>query len=155
MNYRAASRAVSEERQLPAKNLFVDLRFALFLYIAANLFFTGISSDRTDIVTIRPELAAPELLLYGRNSAEYLARSYALDRSHDLGWTVAWYRLHEEMYMVWVCADFQEPYLIPLLYRQTDFLQHLLNFGRKHRSAILDRTHNVIHQNRNIVTLMK
>jgi hypothetical protein len=71
-------------RQSPAKNLFVHLRFALFLYIAANLFFTGISSNRTDILTIWPELAAPELLLYGRNSAEYLARCYAPDRSHIL-----------------------------------------------------------------------
>ena len=52
MNYRAASRAVSEERQLPTENLFVVLCFALFLHIAANLFFAGISSDCADIVTI-------------------------------------------------------------------------------------------------------
>ncbi len=52
MNYRAASRAVSEERQLPTENLFVVLGLTLVLYIAANLFFTGILPNCTHIVTI-------------------------------------------------------------------------------------------------------
>jgi hypothetical protein len=52
MNYRAASRAVSEERQLPTENLFVVLCLTLFLYIAANLLFAGILPDCADIVAI-------------------------------------------------------------------------------------------------------
>jgi len=55
--------------------------------------------------------------------------------------------------VVLVCADFYK--LVSLLYRQAYLLQRWLNFWRKNNPAILGPTHNVIHQNRNMVTLIK
>jgi hypothetical protein len=58
------------------------------------------------------------------------------------------------MYRVLVCADFYKLF-VSLLYRQAYFLQRWLNLWRKNDPAILGPTHNVIHQNRNMVTLIK
>jgi hypothetical protein len=52
MNYRAASRAVSEQQQLLTMNLFVVLFLTLFLYIPANLILAGMLTNCANEVTI-------------------------------------------------------------------------------------------------------
>jgi hypothetical protein len=52
MNYRAASRAVSEQRQLAGMNLFVVLFLTLLLHIATKLFFSSILPNSANVVAV-------------------------------------------------------------------------------------------------------
>ena len=58
------------------------------------------------------------------------------------------------MRMILICPYLQKPYLIPLGDFQTDFLELLVNGRREDRPPVLRRADDVIHQYRDVMTLV-
>ena len=102
------------------------------------------STDRTRVVSIRPELASPQMLLDARNFPKNFSRRDALDRSYYFRGAIPRYRLDEEMHMVLVCTDLQKFDLVALRNLEADRLQNFVNRSRKNRPAVLFRKHQMI-----------
>ncbi len=60
------------------------VRAALSFDVVADGLFAAMLSDRSDEVTIRPELSAPQLLFDLWTTGKDLAGGDALDGAHDL-----------------------------------------------------------------------
>ena len=59
------------------------------------------------------------------------------------------------MHMIFISADFQKPYLITHFNFNTYSFKDLFHFAIKYYPSVLCRKHHMVHQNRNIVTLME
>jgi hypothetical protein len=126
----------------------------LLLYISAYHLLVPVLADRADVISIRPELPSPQLLLHLRARGEYLSGCYALYYLHYLLRAVHRHTLHQEMDMVFVCSYLQKRNLIPLTNFQADLFELEVYFGTKYNSSILRWTDNVIQKYRNIMALM-
>ena len=126
----------------------------MLLYVTLNHIFVAVLAHRADEVSVRPELPAPQLLLHLRAGREYLSRRDALYQLHYLLRAVRRHTLHQEMHVVFVGAYLQERNLKALTDFQTDFLELLINGRREHRPPVLRRADDVIHQDRDVMTLV-
>ena len=122
--------------------------------VALDLAFAAVPADRADVVPVRPEFAAPEVLLDGRDPPEHLASRQAFDYAHDLCRAVRGNRLHEKMHVVPVRPDLEKPDLIARRDLQADVPQDFVHVRRDHRAPVLRRADDMVQQNRNIVTAM-
>ena len=122
--------------------------------IALDFPFASMTTNGADVVSVRPELSAPEVLLDLGYSGEDLSSSNALNGSDNLRGAVRRYRLNEEVHMILVCADLEEDHVIPVCYLQTNRLECLIHFPRENRSSVLRRADKMIEQDRDIVTSM-
>lgn len=154
MKLAAASCGVSEEGEIFLLKLLVLSLFPLILDVLFNHIFVPVLAHRADEVPVRPKLPAPQLLLDLRARREDLPRRDALYQLHYLLRAVHRYRLHQKMHVVFVRPDLQKRNLIPLADFQTNFFQLLINRRRKNGSAVLRRTHDVIHQDRDVMTFV-
>jgi len=130
------------------------VRVSLIRNVPANFCRTTMLSNRADVVAIRPELAAPQLLLHAGHPLEYFACRETFDDAHDLGRAVTRNRLHQEMHVGFVCPDLQKNELVAARNLQTHFAQNSVPFWGDHRSSILRRTHDVIQQQRSVRTFV-
>jgi hypothetical protein len=122
--------------------------------VALDFPFASVATNGADVVSVGPELSAPEVLLDLGYSGEDFSTSNALNSSDNLRGAVRRYRLNEEVHMILVCADLEEEQVIPICYLQTNRLESLIHFREKNRSSVLRRTDKVVEQDRDIVTSM-
>src|SRR5512147_239652 len=116
----------------------------LILNVVTNGGFCTMLSNCTDIVSITPELAAPQFLLYRRNSCKDFTRGQALDDLHDPGWTIAWHRLHQKMHMIPIGTNFYEYNVIALCNVQAHRFQDLIHFFTGDDSSVFGGTHDMV-----------
>jgi len=158
MNYPAASRGVSGTGRMPSEQpelLRMELGI-LFLpplrrNVPLDLTLAPVAADRADVVPIRPELPAPQVLLHGRHPAEHLASRQTLDDSDQLGRTVRRDRLHEKVHVIPVRPNLEERNLIPRGNLQADVPEHLVDLRREHRPPVLGRTDDMVQEDGHIV----
>ena len=86
----------------------VFLLASLFSNVIGDGGFGAVLTNRTDIVTVTPELTAPQLFLYAGDTSKDFTCCKALDSAHDFGWAVSRHRLYEKMNMIPIRTDFQE-----------------------------------------------
>ena len=127
---------------------------SLVFYIFADGILIPMFSDCTCKITVRPEFASPQLLLYLGTAPEYLSRSEAFYYGYNPGYAICRNRLHQEMNMILICANLQKFHLIPLLNIQTDFFQNIIYMVIKYCTPILGWKHQMVYQYCYIVTLM-
>ena len=158
VNYPAASRGVSGTGQIPSEKsellrveLGVLLLPALLDNVALDLPFAPVATDRADVVPVRPELAAPEVLLDRGHPAEDLPGGATLDDPDQLRWAVRRERLHQEVYVVPVRADLQERDLVPGRDLEADVSEPRVHVRRDHRTPVLRRTDDVVEQDGDVV----
>ena len=68
-------------------------------------FLRTVRADRADVISVRPELAAPQLLFDFRHLPKDFFGGDALDGSHDFRRTIHRHRLQQKMHMVRVGSD--------------------------------------------------
>ena len=123
-------------------------------HIVSNRVLVAVLSDRGDEKTVRPELAAPQLFLDVRTTRKHFARCDAFDGARNLGGAVSGNRLHQEMDVVAIGANFQKLDLITLLYLQAHVLERHVYGFIEHHATILGRTHQMVKQHTDIMTLV-
>ena len=124
--------------------LLIGLRLPLLLDIVANRFFGPMSPNRSDVITVRPEFAAPKFFLHTRHLFEDFTGRDAFDNLHDFGWTVGRNRLHQEMHMVIIRTYLDEVHFVPFADSQAHVFQDLIHFIREHDSSIFRWAHNMV-----------
>ena len=127
---------------------------SLLLYIFAYHLFIPVLPYAADVVSFRPHLPSPQLLLHFRACGKYFSRRYAFDRLYYLFRAVHWHALHQKMDVVFVGPDLQKRDLISLTDLQTNFFKLLIHFRCKYNSSILHRTDDVIQKYRYVMTLV-
>ena len=127
---------------------------ALLLDVVADGFFTFLLSHRSDEVAIRPELAAPQLLLDRRAARKHFARDQALENGHNLGGAVSGHCLNQEMNMVAINADFQKRDLEAQSDVKTNLSKHRFDGFVKHNPTISGNAYQMIDQHTYIMTLV-
>ena len=85
---------------------------SLALDVVSDRVFVSVLTYSTGEVSVRPEFAAPQLLLHVWAPSEYLARSKTLDHRDNLRHTIRRHRLNQKMHVLFIRADFQELDLI-------------------------------------------
>jgi hypothetical protein len=92
--------------------LSIVLILALVFDIVLNCLFVAVLTYSTRIVTIRPELSAPQLLFNFRTGLEYLFSGNTFDGLNDLLDAVHWDGLDEKMDVVLISANFEKSYVV-------------------------------------------
>jgi hypothetical protein len=160
MKLRAAScavsrvRNVSKQRELLIMQLLVLFFPALLLDVFANHLLVAVLAYRADVIALRPELAAPQLLSHLWTGHKDFSRRNALDDLHDLFRTVHRHRLHQEMHVVFVRADLQKRNLVAFADLLANLFELLVYFRAKYHAAVLGWTNDVVQQYRDVVTLV-
>src|SRR5436853_1022526 len=81
-------------------------RIALFLallpHILANDRFISVTAYGTDEIAFRPKLATPQTLFDSRDALKNLTDRETFDDLDDFVWTIARYRLHQKMDVIFV-----------------------------------------------------
>ena len=93
------------------------------------------------IITLGPELTAPQLTLHLRMKTENLLRRDALHQLNLPTRTQKRYALNQKMDMVLVRADLNELQLIALRYLQTNLSKALVNLFGENNTTIFRRTY--------------
>lgn len=132
--------------------LAVMSRLTLLFDVFPDRFFTRVLSNRSNVVSIRPELTTPQLLLDLGNTSENLTGGNAFDDPYNFGRTIGWNRLDEKMHMVLIGSKLQKNNLIPFGNLQTDGFEFFIDFGVKHHTPVFRRAHNMLDQDRDIMT---
>ena len=127
---------------------------ALLLDVLADHLLVAVLPDCADVIAIRPELAAPQLLLYIGAGRKDFSRRDALDDLHDLLRAIPGHRLHQKMHVVFVRADLQKRDLMSLADFDTNLFEFLVYLRAKDYSAVLGWTHDVVQQYRNVMALV-
>ena len=117
---------------------------ALILYVALDCFLVAVLTHRINVVAAGPELASPENLRDLRVKREELSCSETFDYLDDLFWRLHGNSLNEEVHMILVCSNFNEPDLIRNLNLSTHFLEGLLNCFCENLLSELCRTNEVV-----------
>ena len=105
-------------------------------------------------IAIRPELASPKLLLNVRTASKDLSRRQAFYGRDYLCHAVRWNRLHKEMDVILVCADFQEFHLISLLNLYAYLFYLRVHVLVEHGASVLCRKDQMIYEYRDIVAFV-
>ena len=134
--------------------LLIFLFPALLLYILAYHLLVPVLPDRADVISIRPKLPSPQLLLYFRAGCKYFSRRYALYDLHYLLRAVHRHTLHQKMDVVFVRSYLKECDLIPVANSQADLFEFLIYFGVEYNSSVLRRADYVIKKYRYVMALM-
>ena len=134
--------------------LLIFLFPALLLYVLAYHLLVPVLPDRAYVISIRPQLPSPQLLLYLRAGRKYFSRRYTLYDLHYLLRTVHRHTLHQEMDVVFVCPNLKKCNLIPVANSQADLFEFLVYFGAKYNSSVLRRTDYVIKKYRYVMALV-
>jgi hypothetical protein len=129
----------------------IFLGSTLFRHIFANLSFTAVLPNRTDVVTCGPKRPAPQLFLDAGRAAKDLPRRQALDDPDNLRRTVTRHRLHQKMYVIAIGSDLKETDFVTSSNVQTDCPQHLIDVRPHDDAPIFRGTHDVIQQDRNVM----
>jgi hypothetical protein len=87
---------------------------ALILDVSAYHRLVAVFAHRACEVTVRPEFAAPQLLLDLRAPAEDLSRRQTLQHLNESRHAVGRHRLNEKMNMILVRPDLQKLHLVAL-----------------------------------------
>ena len=87
---------------------------ALLPDIGANDCFIPMTSYGTDEIPLRPKFATPQTLFDSRDAVKDLAGREAFDALDKLGWAIVRHRLHQKMDMIFIRANLQKGYVIPL-----------------------------------------
>ena len=82
--------------------------------IFANDFFIPMTTDGTDEIPFGPKFATPQTLFDCRDAVKDLAGREAFDDLDKLGWAIVRHRLYQKMDMIFISANFQKSYFIPL-----------------------------------------
>ena len=122
--------------------------------VALDFSFASVAADGADVIPVRPEFPAPEVLLDCGYPEENLASRDAFNRPDNLCRAIGRDGLHEEMDMVAICADLDKHEIIPHCNLQTDISERPVHFGREYRSPILGGAHDMIQQARNVMATM-
>jgi hypothetical protein len=141
--------AVLKEPELP---VFFDL--ALLLNIVPDHLFVAVRPDGADKISIRPELAAPQVAFHFRAGFKDFSCRHALDDLDNLFRAVPRHTLHQKMHVIPVRANFQERNFVSFLNLGTDFFQFVIDGCAQHTTSVLSRAHDVIQQDGNIMVLV-
>ena len=106
---------------LGVQTLIVVMR-ALVLNVMLYRLFVRVLSDRTGVVSVTPELSAPQLLFDLWTLLKNFSRGNAFHGLNDLFDTVHWDGLDEEMDMILIRTDFEKRYVISFTDFKTDLL---------------------------------
>ena len=87
---------------------------ALLPDIFANDGFIPMTTYGTDEIPFGPKFATPQTLFDGRDAVKDLAGREAFDDLDNLGWAIVRHRLHQKMDMIFISANLQKGYFIPL-----------------------------------------
>lgn len=127
---------------------------ALLLYILAYHLLVAMLTDRADVISSRPELPSPQLLLDLRVGGKDSSRRYTLYDLYYLLRAVGRHALHQKMHMVFVGSYFQKCNFISLTDFQANLFEFEIYFWTKYNSSILRWADYVIEKYRNIMALM-
>src|SRR3954462_5096897 len=97
-----------------AMQLRIGFFTALLPDIFANDFFIPVTTYGTDEITFGPKFTTPQTLFDSRDAVKDLAGREAFDDLDNLGWAIARHRLHQKMNMIFISANLQKGYVIPL-----------------------------------------
>ena len=137
-----------------AMQLLIAFFTALLLDILANDFFIPVTAYGTDARAFGPKRATPQTLFDGRDAVKELAGRETFDDLDHLGRALARHRLHQKMDMIFVGTDFSKGYFLSFSDVQVDIFQHGVDFRVKDDPSILRRTHDMVHQGRDMVPFM-
>jgi len=126
----------------------------LLFDICGDGFLAAVFPYRACEIAIRPELASPKLLLNLRTASKDLSCRQAFYRRDYLCHAVPWNRLHEEMNVVLVGADFQEFHLIALLNLYAYLFYRRVHVLIENGTSVLCRKDQMIYKYRNIVAFV-
>ena len=87
---------------------------ALLPDIFANDFFIPMTTYGTDEISFGPKFATPQTLFDSRDAVKDLAGREAFDDLDNLGWAIVRHRLPQKMDMIFISANLQKGYFIPL-----------------------------------------
>ena len=127
---------------------------ARLLDVPAYHLLVAVLADCAHVIAIRPELAAPQLLLHLWTGRKDFSRRDALDDLHNLLRAIHRHRLHQKMDVVFVRADLQKRDLMPLADFDTNLFKFLVYLRAKDHSTILRWTNDVVQQHRNVMALV-
>ena len=137
----------------------MQLRIGFFQSLLSNILaddlFTAMPPHGADKIALRPELAAPQLLLDRGHTPKNLSGGETFDYPDQLRWTVRGRRLDQEMDMIVIGTDFQKHDFIPFGNLQTDLFEHSIHGGIKDHTSVLGRAYHVINQDRNVMALVQ
>ena len=123
--------------------------------IRCNGLFVSMLSNRVYEVPVSPEFPSPKLFLYMGGLGKDLSGGEAFHHSNNLGWTVGWNRLDEEVDMIFVCSNLDEFQFIPFGYFKTGLFEDLVYLFIDNHTSILGGTDKMVQENRNIMALME
>ena len=127
---------------------------SLLLYVAAYHLLVAMLTDRANVIAVRPELSAPQLLLYLWTGRKDFSRRDALDDLHNLLRAIHWPRLHQKMHMVFVGSHLKKRNFIAFADFHANLFELLIYFGAKYHAAVLGWTNDMVQQYRNIMALV-
>jgi hypothetical protein len=127
---------------------------ALLPDLCANDGFIPMTTYGTDAIPFRPQFATPQTLFDCRDAVQDLAGREAFDDLDHLGWALVRHRLHQKMDMIFLRANLQKGYVIPLGDVSADVSEYGVDFWIKDDPAILRRTHDMVKQGRDVVPFM-
>jgi hypothetical protein len=127
---------------------------SLAFHVLANRILITMFPNSACKVTVRPEFAAPQLILHFRTAPEYFSCGDALYYRCKLRHAICWNRLYQEMNMIFIRTNLQEFQLVSFLNVQADFLHNLINMSIKHCTPILGRKYQMVYQYCYVMTLM-
>src|SRR5512147_691686 len=133
----------------------MELHILFFLTLVPDIlpndFFSGMLSHSANVVTIGPEFATPQLLFDSWHPSKHFSRCKTLDDRDNFCRTIAWYRLHQKMYMILIRSNFEKLNLVTIGNFQTHIFQHLVHLIINHCSSIFSWTDKMIDQDGHIM----
>ena len=125
----------------------------LFTHIFLNYLFIAILTYRIHVISARPEFSTPELFPYFRVKSEDLFCGNTLYDLHNHPWRKNRDALDEKMDVVFIGTNLNEMDLKAFPYSYTYLLQRILYLFGEYPSPVLRGTHDVVKQQRFIVSL--
>ena len=127
---------------------------ALVLNVVANDCLVPVATDRVDVIAARPKSAAPQLSFDAWDAPKNLASGNTLYRLNDLRRTHRRHGLNEEMHVIFVRANLDEPNLVAIANVEANIAKRRIDFIREDRTAVLRRTDNVVEQHGDVVAFV-